>query len=43
MEDAWQHVRITLKPANPAFEPIVLDDASEDAVQVVAELLEVGV
>ena len=41
-EDAWQHTRITLKPANPDFAPIVLDAASEDAVQVVAELLEVG-
>ena len=43
MEDSWEHTRIALKPANPAFEPIVLDDASEDTVQVVAELLEVGV
>lgn len=42
-EDSWEHTRIALKPANPAFEPIVLDDASEGTVQVVAELLEVGV
>ncbi len=28
-------------PTNPAFEPIVLIDVDEGAVQVVAELLEV--
>ena len=42
-EDAWQHTRATLRPTNPAFEPIVLDTASEGTVQVVAKLLEVGV
>ena len=39
--DAWQHTKITLKPTNPEFEPIVLTDVDEGAVQVVAELLEV--
>ena len=39
--DAWRHAKITLKPTNPEFAPIVLTDVAEDAVQVVAELLEV--
>ena len=39
--DAWRHAKITLTPANPEFDPIVLQDVEEDAVQVVAELLEV--
>jgi DUF2075 family protein len=39
--DSWRHTRITLKPVNPDFKPIVLDDASEGALQVVAELVEV--
>ena len=38
---AWRHAKITLKPANPEFAPIVLTDVEEEAVQVVAELLEV--
>ena len=38
-----QHLdgKVTLKPINPEFEPIVLADVDEDAVQVVAELVEV--
>jgi type I restriction enzyme R subunit len=40
-EEAWQHVRITLKPTNPEFSPIVLDSVDEDRVQVIAELVEV--
>jgi SOS-response transcriptional repressor LexA len=33
--------RITLKPVNPAFAPIVLKGADEQQLQVVAELVEV--
>lgn len=32
---------LTLKPMNPAFPPIVLEDVEEDAVHVTAELVEV--
>ena len=39
--DSWRHARITLKPNNPEFEPIVLTDADEGEVAVVAELVEV--
>lgn len=39
--DLWRHVKITLKPTNPDFTPIVLTDVEEDAVQVIAELVEV--
>lgn len=39
--DSWRHTRVTLKPLNPDFEPIVLSDADEQQVQVVAELIEV--
>ena len=39
--DAWRHTKITLKPNNPEFAPIVLTDEEEDALQVVAELLEI--
>ncbi len=39
--DSWTHERIMLKPLNPAFEPIVLDAAAGERLQVVAELLEV--
>ena len=38
---SWHHERITLRPLNPAFEPIVLNDADEDRVRVIAELVEV--
>ena len=38
--DTWRHSAITLKPLNPAFEPIVLTDGGAD-VEVVAELVEV--
>jgi SOS-response transcriptional repressor LexA len=37
--DSWSHDRVTLRPSNPDFEPIVLTGG--DDVQVVAELLEV--
>jgi type I restriction enzyme R subunit len=39
--DSWRHVRITLKPMNPDFQPIVLTGAEEGELQVVAELVEV--
>ena len=40
---AWlcgRHVRITLEPTNPDFEPIALTVDDEDSVAVVAELIE---
>ena len=40
-DGSWRHSRITLTPANPAFEPIVLEDVEEDELAVVAEFLEV--
>jgi type I restriction enzyme, R subunit len=39
--DSWCHRRITLKPVNPAFAPIILDDTVEGQVCVVAEVVEV--
>jgi type I restriction enzyme R subunit len=39
--DAWRHEKITLKPVNPDFAPIVLTDAEEGQLQVIAELVEV--
>ena len=39
--DSWRHVKITLKPVNPDFEPIVLTGADEGELQVIAELAEV--
>lgn len=39
--DSWRHERITLKPVNPDFEPIVLIGADEGQLQVVAEFIEV--
>ena len=41
--DSWRHARITLKPNNPEFEPIVLTGMDEGEVAVVAELVEVSV
>ena len=38
---SWRHTKITLRPTNPAFAPMVLDAAENDAVQVIAELVEV--
>jgi type I restriction enzyme R subunit len=38
---AWSHARISLKPMNPAFEPIELTGADEGQVQVIAECIEV--
>jgi len=39
--DSWRHAAITLRPANPEFEPIVLEAGDEERLQVVAEFLEV--
>ena len=39
--DSWRHTKITLKPTNPEFDPIVLTEANEGDVAVVAEFLEV--
>ena len=39
--DGWRHVRITLEPTNPDFEPIELSADDEESVSVVAELVEV--
>ena len=38
---SWRHARITLRPNNPEFEPIVLTGADEGEIAVVAELVEV--
>ena len=40
-DEGWRHVRVLLEPANPEFEPIQLATDDEDAVAVVAELVEV--
>lgn len=39
--DSWRHERITLKPVNSDFKPIVLTGADEGQLQVIAELVEV--
>src|SRR3989344_5692927 len=39
--DSWSHTKITLKPNNPDFQPIVITEAEEGSLQVVAELVEV--
>jgi len=41
VDGSWRHAKITLKPVNPAFEPIELTGADEGQLQVIAELLEV--
>jgi SOS-response transcriptional repressor LexA len=40
-DGTWRHVRVTLKPQNPEFEPIVLTSDDEGHVHVVAEFVEV--
>ncbi len=40
-DGSWRHSKITLKPINPDFEPIVLTGADEGELQVIAELVEV--
>ena len=39
--DGWRHARVTLKPRNRRFSPIVLEPQDEGQVHVVAELVEV--
>jgi uncharacterized protein len=39
--DSWRHTRVTLRPINPDFEPIVLTVADEGLVAVIAECIEV--
>ena len=39
--DSWHHTRITLKPINPDFQPMVLTGSEEGELQVVAEFVEV--
>jgi SOS-response transcriptional repressor LexA len=39
--DSWLHVKITLEPVNPEFEPIVITSGDEGELQVIAELVEV--
>ena len=40
-DGGWRHARITLKPTNPDYRPIVLSAEEDDAFGVVAEFLEV--
>jgi phage repressor protein C with HTH and peptisase S24 domain len=40
-EEGWQHTRITLKPLNPNYEPIVLTPSDDGDVRVLAEFVEV--
>lgn len=40
-DKSWRHTRITLRPVNPDFPPIVLTPEDEGELQVVAELVEV--
>lgn len=40
-EGSWRHASVTLRPANPDFEPIVLEAADEERMRVVAELVAV--
>ena len=39
--DSWRHTRITLKPINADFEPIILTGTEEGQLQVIAEVVEV--
>ncbi len=39
--ESWRHERITLEPANPEFESIVISGAKDDELRVIAELVEV--
>ena len=37
----WRHTRITLRPTNPAYKPIILSAEEDDTFRVIAEFLEV--
>ena len=39
--DSWRHAKITLKPMNPEFDPIVITGEDDGDLTVVAELVEV--
>lgn len=39
--DSWHHETITLRPLNPAFQPIVLQPGDEERVTVIAAVVEV--
>ena len=38
---SWSHGKITLKPVNPDFKPIILTGCDEGNVRVIAEVVEV--
>jgi ATP-dependent helicase YprA (DUF1998 family) len=40
-DGTWRHLKVTLRPTNPEFQPIELTNEDEDTVLVIAELLEV--
>ena len=40
-DGTWRHLKVTLKPNNPSFQPVELTCEDEGSVQVVAELIEV--
>ena len=40
-DGTWRHIRITLKPNNPAFKPIEFTADDENDIRVIAELIEV--
>lgn len=40
-DGTWRHLKITLKPNNPEFKPIILTCEDEGSVQVIAEMIEV--
>ena len=37
----WRHTRITLRPTNPNYKPIILSSEEDDTFRVIAEFLEV--
>lgn len=40
-DGTWHHSKIVLKPKNPDYAPIILEDVEENEVRVIAELVEV--
>jgi len=39
--DSWRHERVTLRPANPEYAPIVLPPQEGGTIAVIAEMIEV--
>lgn len=37
----WEHTRIILRPRNPDYSPIVIEEAAEDEIRIIAEVVEV--